>query len=280
MTRRISRNGVKFIQKHEGFRTDVYLDQAGLPTEGTGHLLTAEEKVKYRVGDRVPDDVLEMWFDQDISRFESAVNRLVKVPLTQNEFDALTSFAFNVGVSAFQNSSVLRRLNGHNNAGAADAFLLWNKVTKNGKKVVSKGLTNRRKAEKELFQSSPNKGQDESTAVPTTTPQASEPNANEPTETLEQTPLAATPTGNTVESTGLPPIPVSKGSIVTAVGVGFVGLVTWLRSFISENIVVFVAGVALIGLAAFYWHYAKQRQKEKQLAVLGSNGAGSDGVQV
>ena len=76
---------------------------------------------------------------------------MVKVPLNQNEFDALVSLVFNIGAGGFKGSSVLRNLNAGNRRGAADSMLAWNKGTIGGKKVVLKGLANRRAEERAQF---------------------------------------------------------------------------------------------------------------------------------
>ncbi|WP_312069487.1 lysozyme, partial [Acinetobacter sp.] len=77
----------------------------------------------------------------------ASVNNLVKVPLSQNQFDALVSLTYNIGSTAFKNSTLLKKLNAKDYAGAADQFLRWNK---GGGKVL-KGLVRRREAERALF---------------------------------------------------------------------------------------------------------------------------------
>ena len=144
---RVSKHGREFITAHEGEILRVYLDPVGLPTMGVGHLLTDEEKAKYPVGAVITRGVSQEFLERDLRRFENAVNTLVKVPLNQNQFDALVSFAFNVGEANFKRSSVLRHLNAGLYAKAADAFLAWNK----SKGKVLPGLTRRRKEERELF---------------------------------------------------------------------------------------------------------------------------------
>ena len=83
----------------------------------------------------------------DLLATEDAVKRLVNVPLTQGQFDALVSLTFNIGVAQFQKSTLLRKLNAGDLAGAAEEFLRWNKA--GGK--VAEGLVRRRVAEKGRF---------------------------------------------------------------------------------------------------------------------------------
>jgi len=144
---RVSKHGREFITAHEGEILRVYLDPVGLPTMGVGHLLTDEEKAKYPVGSVITRGVSQEFLERDLRRFENAVSALVKVPINQNQFDALVSFAFNVGEANFKRSSVLRHLNAGLYAKAADAFLAWNK----SKGKVLPGLTRRRKEERDLF---------------------------------------------------------------------------------------------------------------------------------
>lgn len=144
---RVSKHGREFITAHEGEVLKVYLDPVGLPTMGVGHLLTDEEKAKYPVGSVITRGVSQEFLERDLRRFENAINNLVKVPLNQNQFDALVSFAFNVGEANFKRSSVLRHLNAGLYAKAAEALLAWNK----SKGKVLAGLTRRREEERELF---------------------------------------------------------------------------------------------------------------------------------
>jgi lysozyme len=83
--------------------------------------------------------------------FEGYVNRAVKVKLTQNQFDALVSLVYNIGPPNFNGSTLLRKLNAGDYAGAADQFLVWNKGRVGRKLVVISGLVNRRNAERQLF---------------------------------------------------------------------------------------------------------------------------------
>lgn len=134
--------GLNLIKDFEGCRLKAYLCPAGVWTIGYGHT----QGVK-------PDMVItqldaERFLRQDLKRFEDAISTLVKVSLTPNQFSALVSFVYNVGINAFKNSTLLRKLNQKDYKGAANELLRWDKV--NGKPLL--GLTKRRIAEKDLFE--------------------------------------------------------------------------------------------------------------------------------
>lgn len=146
-TRTVSEDGLTQIIKHEGEILKVYLDPIGLPTVGVGHLLIGQEKKDFPVGTRITKAQSREWLRKDIAKSERAVHERVKVPLTQNQFDALVSFVFNVGIGAFGRSTLLKKLNAKDYKGAADSMLAW--VNAGGRKLP--GLVTRRKAERKLF---------------------------------------------------------------------------------------------------------------------------------
>jgi len=92
-------------------------------------------------------------FSNTLGQYEDAVNQYVKTSLTQNQFDALVSFTYNEGTGALKHSTLLKKLNEKDYAGAADQFLVWNKITdpKTGEKVICETLVARRREERELF---------------------------------------------------------------------------------------------------------------------------------
>jgi lysozyme len=137
----ISKVGLALIESFEGLRLTSYLDQNGIATVGYGH--TAGVKL----GESITQSVAETYLYEDLRTAVQAVNRLVKVALTQNQFDALCSFVFNVGQGNFASSTLLRDLNAHNIAGASAQFLVWDHV--NGQ--PDPGLLRRREAEQKLF---------------------------------------------------------------------------------------------------------------------------------
>lgn len=122
-------------------RLKAYKDVVGVWTIGYGHTKGVKS------GQEITEDQAELLLRSDVSEFESAVSKVVKVTLAQHEFDALVSFSYNVGKTALANSSLLTLLNAGERAKAADQFLRWDKA---GGKIV-KGLTNRRKAERAMF---------------------------------------------------------------------------------------------------------------------------------
>lgn len=145
-----SEKGIELIKSFEGLRQFAYKCPAGVWTIGIGHTGTVNGK-PITSGMKITELMAETLLAIDLQKFENAINKLVKKPLTQSEFDSLVSFVFNIGIGSFQKSSMLKLLNQGNFEEAAKQFNVWNKITVNGKKVASKGLTRRRLAEKTLF---------------------------------------------------------------------------------------------------------------------------------
>lgn len=130
------------IKDHEGLRLTAYKDGGGVWTIGYGHT-----GADVREGLTVPLSEAERLLTRDLKTAEGHVNGAVQVKLTQNQFDALVSFVYNVGGEAFRTSTMLRLLNAGDYVGAANQFPRWNKD--NGK--VVQGLINRRAKERDLF---------------------------------------------------------------------------------------------------------------------------------
>ena len=142
----LSNNGMSLLEQFEGLRLEAYLDSAGIATIGWGSIKYPNGN-KVKLGDKITKAQAKEYKLHDLKEFESTVNTSVKVPLTQNQYDALVSLSYNIGSGAFKNSTLLKRLNSGDYKGAAEQFLAWNKVS--GKKV--QGLVNRREAERNLF---------------------------------------------------------------------------------------------------------------------------------
>lgn len=135
-------HNIDIIKKHEGLRLEAYLPTPNdVWTIGYGHTHTTKQGMKITAGQA------ESLLRKDIAWVEKAVNTLVVVPLTQNQFDALSSLVFNIGEGAFSTSTLLRLLNAGDYEGAANQFPRWNKQ----KGRVLNGLTRRRQEERQLF---------------------------------------------------------------------------------------------------------------------------------
>ena len=157
---KVSQKCIEQIKKDEGVRSRPYQCPALLWTIGVGHVIDPNH-AKVPLADRkqlpIPagwdrvlsseeiDDILR----KDLARFEAGVSRLIKVELTQGQFDALVSFSFNVGLGNLQNSTLRMKVNRGEYEAAAEQFLVW---TKAGGKVLP-GLVKRRTHEKEMFES-------------------------------------------------------------------------------------------------------------------------------
>jgi lysozyme len=134
--------GRALIQSFEKCELVSYQDGRGVWTIGWGHT-----GPYIGPGMVCTQEQADTWFDSDVLWAMQGVWRTVKVPLDQNQFDALTSFVFNVGVGSEEHSSMLRVLDAGGYQAAADHFLQWDHI--NG--VVSAGLKRRRQAEQALF---------------------------------------------------------------------------------------------------------------------------------
>ena len=137
----ISKKGIDLIKRFEGCRLKAYKCPAGVWTIGYGHTNNVR-----------PDDIItqtdaDELLNNDFKVHEENVKRVVKIALTQNQFDALVSFEYNVGYGAFANSTLLKLLNAGNYNGASKQFERWVYA---GDRVLE-GLVKRRKAERELF---------------------------------------------------------------------------------------------------------------------------------
>ena len=149
----ISENGLKIIKNFEGLSLSAYRDVAGVWTIGYGSTRYHDGK-GVKPGDKLASGAqADALFKNTLGQYENAVNEYVKVPLTQNQFDALVSFTYNEGTGALKESTLLVKLNEKNYKEAAAHFLAWDKITdpKTGKKVIWDTLLQRRKEESQLF---------------------------------------------------------------------------------------------------------------------------------
>lgn len=141
----VSDEGADFIGTWEGYELKAYQDVKGIWTIGIGHIEDVYE------GMVITKEQMFHMFREDVERYVDAINSSVSVALSQRQYDALVSLCFNIGISGFEGSTVRRRLNEKDYGWAADAFLMWNKVTDQGRLREVAGLTNRREAEREMF---------------------------------------------------------------------------------------------------------------------------------
>ncbi len=141
----INSTGLQFIRDAESLRLTAYKDSGGVWTIGYGSTIVDGSPVM--PGMAITKDKAEECLRSDVEKFEKAVAKFVTVKLNQNQFSALVSLCYNIGIGAFSGSTLVKVLNKSDYAGAADQILRWNKD--NGK--VVQGLVNRRKRERELF---------------------------------------------------------------------------------------------------------------------------------
>ncbi len=139
---KLSPSGLNFITSNEGLRLEAYLDGGGVPTIGYGHT----RGVKW--GDKCTQGQAEAWLLADTYDAQDSIDRRVRTPLNQNQYNALVDFVFNVGDAQFATSTLLKRINADRLELAGPEFLKWK--YDNGK--VVEGLLKRRQREKELFE--------------------------------------------------------------------------------------------------------------------------------
>lgn len=142
----ISYNGINFLKEVEGFRDEAYLDTGGVWTIGYGTTRINGHPVTQ--GMKCTKEQATQWLYDDIASTQTTINTNIPVTLTQNQFDALVSFVYNIGVAAFGGSTMLKCLRKCMFIQAGQQFDRWNKD--NGKVVA--GLTNRRALERKMFE--------------------------------------------------------------------------------------------------------------------------------
>ena len=144
---KISQRGLELIKDFEGFSANAYLCPAKIPTIGYGNTFYADG-TKVKLGDQISKidalKLLEVIANRD---FADKIFPYIKVKVTQNQFDAMVSLAYNIGTGSFLKSTLLKKVNVSDFIGASNEFLRWNKA--GGKELL--GLTKRREREKQLF---------------------------------------------------------------------------------------------------------------------------------
>jgi GH24 family phage-related lysozyme (muramidase) len=144
----MSKTGLDLIKRFEGFSPTVYICPAGYPTIGYGHVVKPQEREQFASG--ITTEQAETLLRQDVQTAERAVLRLITVPLTDGQFDALVSFTFNLGAGALQRSTLRRNINRGDHAAVPAEFRKW--VWAGGRKL--EGLVRRREVEATLYATS------------------------------------------------------------------------------------------------------------------------------
>lgn len=157
MTKTISPKGISFLEGYEIFRANPYYATVnekakGIVTIGYGSTFYPDGR-KVRITDPpVTKEQARNMYIKTLAKFEADLRKLIKVEVTQNQWDALVSFIYNIGVGNFETSSVLREVNNKNFEATKANFAKWNKQKKaDGTFVVIRGLTLRRAAEAKMF---------------------------------------------------------------------------------------------------------------------------------
>lgn len=141
----ISPAGKNIIKEFEGLRLKAYLCSASVWSIGYGHTRNVKR------GDVINESQADCFLMQDLYLVEQQINTIVRVKLTQRQYDALCSLIFNIGVYHFSKSTLLAKLNSGDYIGAAMEFKRWNKACVKGKLTVLTGLIRRRQKEEALF---------------------------------------------------------------------------------------------------------------------------------
>lgn len=144
----IQKSTLDLIKQFEGVKYNAYKDSAGLWTTGVGHLIKPNEQ--YLIAKTLTDDDVDELLSADTLISTSFVRNHVTPELSQNQFDALNSIAYNIGVTNFQTSTLLKNINSHIPILEGN-FTCWDKVHKDGILVEVDGLLERRKKEYQLF---------------------------------------------------------------------------------------------------------------------------------
>lgn len=146
----VSERGIRLIKHHEGIRNRPYRCAAGLWTVGVGHLIGDGKSLPESWNRTFSKEEIDGILKRDLKRFEHGILKMLpNVPLRQHEFDALVSFAFNLGLGSFQRSTIRQALLRGNKKAAMESLI---KYCRAGGKIL-KGLQIRRLDEKALFES-------------------------------------------------------------------------------------------------------------------------------
>ena len=140
---------INIVKEFEGFKDHAYIDTDGTPVIGYG--LSRINGVPVKVGDRITPDRADAALNAHLQEIQQELDKVVEVELNESQLSALASISFNVGVGAIKKSTLLRKINAEDYAGAANEFLRWDKANMRGRLVQLPGLSRRRAAERKLF---------------------------------------------------------------------------------------------------------------------------------
>lgn len=144
---RCNDEGIAIIKKYEGCSLKCYLDPIGIPTIGYGSIWGLDHTRLASTHRDITEHEAELLLKRELRTTENAVARLVKSPLTQNQFSAVCCLVYNVGSGKFKSSTIRMKLNRKDYVGASNEFWKWRRA---GGKIL-RGLVRRRAEEKELF---------------------------------------------------------------------------------------------------------------------------------
>ena len=148
---KINTKGIELIKSFEGCKLNAYLDSVNVPTIGFGATFYQNGN-KIKLGDKITQQQANELLEFHINKFSSGIIKYLRNDLNDNQFSALVSFAFNLGINSLTISTLLKKVNKNpNDKTISDEFLKWNKARVKGKLAVLTGLTRRRKAESDLY---------------------------------------------------------------------------------------------------------------------------------
>ena len=144
---KVNQEGLDIIKHFEGYSSTVYADPIGIPTIGFGSIWDKEGNRLTMDHEPITEQEGEFLLVRELKHVESAIARLIRVKLTENQFSAIASLTFNIGSGRLKSSTLRAKINREDYSGASDEFPKWRRA---GGRIL-KGLVRRRKAERELF---------------------------------------------------------------------------------------------------------------------------------
>lgn len=140
---------INLIKEFEGFKGYAYIDTDGTPVIGYGLSMISGKAVQ--LGDRISPSQANVALNAHVQEIQQELEQTVQVEMSDSQLSALASISFNVGINSIKNSTLIRKLNAKDYAGAANEFLRWDKANQRGRLIKMPGLTRRRQAERKLF---------------------------------------------------------------------------------------------------------------------------------